>query len=204
MSNSTGGISNATQASTQSFVTALYINGGVFALEIAVFAVLQTQLPLIYSPRSKLPQERSVRVLCASGMRSFVCDSKRAEPFARSILKWPLEIFLADYSKVKRANGMDAYYFLRFLRMLVSKLHSALSCLTAAVRQIRMFIPIWLVSWAVLLPIDSVNTVVGNASGLDLFVFGNISADKQRRYSAHIILVYFFTGSYAGRRGLAG
>jgi hypothetical protein len=72
---------------------------------------------------------------------------------------------------------MDAYFFLRFLRM-----------------AIRIFLPIWLVSWAVLLPVTSVGTQVGNDTGLDRLVFGNISPDKQSRYAAHIILIYFFTG----------
>jgi hypothetical protein len=61
----------------------------------------------------------------------------------------------------------------------------------------RIFLPIWLVSWAVLMPIDSVNTRVGNNAGLDLFVFGNIAPNKQERYAAHIILVYLFTGAWA-------
>ncbi|KAG5646753.1 hypothetical protein DXG03_002435 [Asterophora parasitica] len=57
----------------------------------------------------------------------------------------------------------------------------------------RIFLPIWIVSWAVLLPVTSVNTRVGRNSGLDIFVFGNISPDKQSRYAAQLILVYFFT-----------
>jgi calcium permeable stress-gated cation channel len=72
---------------------------------------------------------------------------------------------------------MDAYFFLRFLRM-----------------AIRIFLPIWILSWAVLLPVTSVNTDVDHATGLNRFVFGNVAPDKQTRYAAHIILVYLFTG----------
>jgi hypothetical protein len=105
--------------------------------------------------------------------------SKRQQPIEGHLLQWPWILFKADYTKVKRANGMDAYFFLRFLRM-----------------AIRIFLPIWLVSWAILLPVTSVGTQVGNDTGLDRLVFGNISPDKQSRYAAHIILIYFFTGTY--------
>jgi calcium permeable stress-gated cation channel len=73
---------------------------------------------------------------------------------------------------------MDAYFFLRFLRM-----------------GVRVFLPIWLLSWLVLLPVDSVGTQVGAASGLDRLTFGNVSPDKQSRYYAHLVLVYLFTGA---------
>ncbi|KAG5350310.1 hypothetical protein C0989_011642 [Termitomyces sp. Mn162] len=42
-------------------------------------------------------------------------------------------------------------------------------------------------------PPPSVNTFVGNDDGLDRFTFGNIEPTKQKRYAAHLILVYFFT-----------
>jgi hypothetical protein len=105
--------------------------------------------------------------------------SKRQDPLIGNILKWPLAIFKADYTKVKRTNGMDAYFFLRFLRM-----------------AIRIFLPIWFFSWAILLPITSVHTSVDNATGLDRFVFGNVSNDKQSRYAAHVILAWAFTGEW--------
>ena len=71
---------------------------------------------------------------------------------------------------------MDAYFFVRFLRMMV-----------------RMLLPIWLLSWVVLLPVTSVNTSVAGHMGLDMFIFGNVAPDKQDRYAAHIILVWLFT-----------
>lgn len=114
---------------------------------------------------------------------SLICpsfsNSKRAQPLSDSLLSWPLAVWNADYRSIVNANGMDAYCFVRFLRMMV-----------------KVFLPIWLLSWAVLLPVTSVNTRVGNNQGLDLFVFGNISPDKQARYAAHIILVYIFTGTF--------
>jgi len=70
---------------------------------------------------------------------------------------------------------MDAYFFVRFLRMMT-----------------RIFIPIWFVSWAVLLPVHAAGRTNG-LEGLDQFTYGNVA--QRERYSAHIILVYFFTGN---------
>lgn len=71
---------------------------------------------------------------------------------------------------------MDAYFFVRFLRMIAI-----------------MFFPIWILSWIVLLPSTSVDTIVPPHKGLDLFVFGNVETEKRSRYAAHIILSWFFT-----------
>lgn len=57
----------------------------------------------------------------------------------------------------------------------------------------RVLLPIWLISWIVLLPVTSVNTSVPGRSGLDKLSFGNVSTDKQGRYAAHLILAWGFT-----------
>lgn len=57
----------------------------------------------------------------------------------------------------------------------------------------RMFLPIWLISWLVLLPVNSVNTEVEGRHGLDKLSFGNIARNKQGRYAAHLLLAWFFT-----------
>jgi len=86
----------------------------------------------------------------------------------------------ADYRHIKVVNGMDAYFFVRFLRTMC-----------------RVFFPIWLISWAILLPSTSVKTQVPSHSGLDKFVFGNIEKGKTNRYGAHLILVWLFTSEFA-------
>ncbi|KAG5638302.1 hypothetical protein H0H81_000827 [Sphagnurus paluster] len=153
-------ISQAKSASTATFVTALVFNAVVFGAEIAAFTLLRPWFKAIYEPRTYVPPL-----------------SKRIQPLSRSLLLWPLAVYNADYREIIKANGMDAYFFVRFLRLMA-----------------RIFLPIWFVSWAVLLPTTSVSTRVGNNAGLDILVFGNISPDKQDRYAAHIILVYIFTG----------
>ncbi|CAL1699363.1 unnamed protein product [Somion occarium] len=156
---SSNDIENAETASTSTFVTALVFNLIVFAVEIGAFTLVRPYFPAIYQPRTYIPSEE-----------------RRAKPLASHILGWPWAIFKADYHAIKEANGLDAYLFVRFLRMMV-----------------RVLLPIWLLSWAILLPITSVNTSVADHSGLDRFIFGNVANNKTTRYAAHLILAWFFT-----------
>ena len=102
--------------------------------------------------------------------------SKRVAPLSPSAFRWPLAVFDADYRGIISANGLDAYFFVRFLRLMA-----------------YILLPIWLISWAVLLPITSVKTFTSGLSGLDIFTFGNVGTSAQPRYAAHLILVYPFT-----------
>ncbi|KAJ7185579.1 hypothetical protein C8R46DRAFT_1172224 [Mycena filopes] len=151
----------ATTASTSTFITALVFNGIVFGAEIAIFTLIRPYFKAIYEPRTYVP-----------------VPSKRIGPLTGtgSILSWPWAVYKADYKGVLHANGGDAYFFVRFLRMMA-----------------RVFFPIWIISWAVLLPITSVNTHVEPNTKLDLFIIGNVQPDKQSRYWAHLLLAYAFT-----------
>lgn len=93
-------------------------------------------------------------------------------------MTWPIAVFKANYDDIKYMNGLDAYFFVRFLRMMV-----------------KMLLPIWIISWIILLPVTSVGENTGR-SGLDKFTFGNISTSDQPRYAAHLVLVWLFTCEY--------
>ena len=84
----------------------------------------------------------------------------------------------ADHCKIKNINGLDSYFFVRFLRMMV-----------------RVMLPIWLISWAVLLPLTSISTnVIGFSEGLYMFTFGNIDPTNNRdRYIVLLVLTWIFT-----------
>ena len=82
---------------------------------------------------------------------------KRQQPLSPRLFGWLVSVIKADYRKIKNINGLDCYFFVRFLRMMV-----------------RVMLPIWLLSWAILLPLTSVNTNVPGHSGLDKFIFVNI------------------------------
>jgi hypothetical protein len=86
-------------------------------------------------------------------------------------------VYRADYRDVYRANGLDAYFFVRFLRFMAI-----------------LLLPIWLITWAVLLPITSVNSIIPGNKGLDLFSYGNVQPDLSQRYAAHVIIAVAITG----------
>jgi hypothetical protein len=96
-------------------------------------------------------------------------------------LGWFISVFNADYRKIKDINGLDCYFFVRFLRMMV-----------------RILLPIWLLSWLVLLPLTSIKTGVAGDKGLDKFVFGNIGDTAQPRYAGHLVLTWIFTSRHHG------
>ncbi|THH04381.1 hypothetical protein EW145_g5565, partial [Phellinidium pouzarii] len=153
--------SNATTASTKTFVTALWVNAAVFGIELIAFTVLRPRFRAIYEPRTYIPPEH-----------------KRSPPLSSRILAWPLSVWRADYSQILLQNGMDAYFFVRFLRMVV-----------------KILLPIWIISWIVLLPLTSVGTsaVEKTSDGLDRFTFGNVGPAQQPRYAAHLVLTWLFT-----------
>ncbi|KIM67290.1 hypothetical protein SCLCIDRAFT_1210323 [Scleroderma citrinum Foug A] len=100
----------------------------------------------------------------------------RVKPFEAGILTWPIRLLNADSRDIQRVNGPDAYLFVRFLRMMIV-----------------VFVPIWVVSWIILLPVTAVNNSVAGKTGLDRFTFGNISPYNQPRYGAYVACVYLST-----------
>ncbi|KAF8962613.1 hypothetical protein BDZ97DRAFT_1824617 [Flammula alnicola] len=152
-------LQTAQSASTSTFLTALVFNAAVFGIELGVFTLIRPYFKAIYEPLTYVPP-----------------PEKRIQPLSRNPFLWPLAVYRGDYRAIIAANGLDAYFFVRFLRLMAI-----------------ILVPIWLISWAVLLPVTSVGTSVAGLSGLDKFTFGNVAPDKQKRYAAHLILVYGFT-----------
>jgi calcium permeable stress-gated cation channel len=108
---------------------------------------------------------------------TYVCHPrKRVGELTRLFYMWPLAIYRADYKKIKDVNGLDAYFYVRFLRMMA-----------------RVLLPIWIFSWIVLIPLVSVNSEVDGRTGLDKLSFGNVAQNRQARYSGHLIMAWFFT-----------
>ncbi|KAN0123663.1 Late exocytosis, associated with Golgi transport domain containing protein [Lactarius tabidus] len=154
--------SGPTEDSNKALLWALALNGIVVAAEIIAFTFMRRYLRIIYEPRSL----------------SFF-EVKRQPPLSSRLWGWPSSIFFADYRNIKNINGLDSYFFVRFLRMMV-----------------RIMLPIWLISWAVLLPLNSVNTDDGDFSnGLSWFTIGNIDATTydRDRYIALLALTWIFT-----------
>lgn len=92
----------------------------------------------------------------------------------------------ADPEEILAKNGVDPYTFVRFLLMMA-----------------KAMVPIWLISWVILFPIDAVNSTVDGKSGLDRYTFGNVASNKQSRYWAHLVLDYIFICESNPRADLA-
>lgn len=176
-SDETPNISNAKSASTTTFVTALVANAAAFGIQLAIFTILRPYFKSIYEPRTYVPPpDKRIKPLTGG---------KGAKGSIMSFF-WPLAVMTADYRQIIRANGLDAYFFVRFLRLMV-----------------KVLLPIWLVSWAVLLPITSVridetpidpeNPDPDARGGLSRFTFGNIGPTQQSRLWAHLVCAWFFT-----------
>jgi hypothetical protein len=140
-------------------VTALVFNGLVFVVELVAFTILRPRFKAVYEPRTLTPIE-----------------TKRVGEIGAGIFSWPLAVIKSDYNDIQKVNGMDSYFFVRFIRMMC-----------------KIFLPIWLLSWAVLMPVTSINTSVAGHSGLDIFIFGNIENTKTDRYAAQLIMAWLFT-----------
>ncbi|CAL1696410.1 unnamed protein product [Somion occarium] len=145
---------------SQTFLTALITNTGVLAVEIVAFVFLKHRFSRIYEPRSYLPP-----------------PDKRAIDLPKGPWKWLLAVIAVPTNDVLHKNGMDAYMFLRFLRLLII-----------------LFACITLMTWIILLPVDAAHIQDSNFSdGLAQLSWGNIPSHARGRYAAHILVAYLST-----------
>ncbi|WVR05022.1 hypothetical protein IAU60_002034 [Kwoniella sp. DSM 27419] len=108
--------------------------------------------------------------------RTYIPPKKDQAPVLGKHWFKPLwQIIMADPEEILHKNGVDPYVFYRFLVMMT-----------------KAMIPIWILSWLILLPVDAAKSNTLNKEGLDRFTFGNVAKNKQSRYWAHLILDYAF------------
>lgn len=147
---------SATNSSGQSFYTliaSIYTAAASFGIQLLVFVILRMRLSRIYRPKSYLVAERERVPIPPSG-----------------IYQWILPMFTTSNNTIIQRCGLDAYFFLRFLRM-----------------QLKIFIPLAAVIIPILLPI---NQLSGNGSvkGVDQLGWQNVSSAHTHRFWAHLIL----------------
>ena len=150
-----------------SFLASLGAAFAIFALELALFLLISGKLQRIYLPRTFLVPER---------------ERTTAPP--KGLWQWIKPTFQTSNSEFIQKCGLDAYFFLRYLRTLL-----------------KIFIPLMVVLLPIMFPINKVggrgaNFAVGpfntttwsNVNGLDQLAWGNVSPFKNNRYWAHLIL----------------
>ncbi|KAI0790073.1 hypothetical protein C8Q75DRAFT_139060 [Abortiporus biennis] len=152
--------SKAQNLNSETFLTALVTNAAILGVELVVFIILKHRLTRIYEPRTYLPP-----------------PEKRAVDLPSGPWKWLLAIIAVPTQDVLHKNGVDAYMFLRFLRLLII-----------------LFGVVTIFTWLVLLPVDAVNLRDAlSADGLVKLSWTNIPPTATKRYAAHIIIVYLST-----------
>lgn len=151
-----------------SFLASLASAFAIFGIEFAVFMLISGKLSRIYFPRTFLVPEK---------------ERTAAPP--KGLWPWVPSVFKTSNSEFIQKCGLDAYFFLRYLRTLL-----------------KIFIPCMVVILPILLPLNIVggrgpkfatgqfgnSTTWTNANGLDQLGWGNVSPLKNDRYWAHLVL----------------
>ncbi|KAH2121159.1 hypothetical protein KXW75_002615 [Aspergillus fumigatus] len=150
----------------QTFLASLATAVIVFAVEFLLFLLLKGKLTRIYQPRTYL-----------------VPDRERTKPSPPGLFSWVGPVFRTSSSEFIQKCGLDAYFFLRYLRMLL-----------------KIFVPLGCIVLPVLLPLNKVDgkdrnfksaTGTGdtwNVTGLDQLAWGNVAPEHVQRYWAHLIM----------------
>lgn len=155
--------------SLQSFISSLVLNFVSFAVFLILFIILRTRLHRIYEPRAYIEDLQK---------------EKRMKRLPRKPWGWIAPVYRTfnDKDFIIEKSGIDCYFFIRFLRMVVI-----------------IFLPALLLVWPILLPINIVDGVNDNplagqtaVTGLDRLAFGNVSRAHTSRYWAHLVLAYAF------------
>ncbi|KAJ5170142.1 uncharacterized protein N7500_002925 [Penicillium coprophilum] len=151
--------------SISTFLASLATAVVVFVVEFLLFLLLKGKLTRIYQPRTYL-----------------VPDRERTNPSPPGIFRWVVPVFRTSRSEFIQKCGLDAYFFLRYLRMLL-----------------KIFVPLGLLILPVLLPINQVGGkgqtyIHGNSgnrysvTGLDRLAWGNVTPEHTSRYWAHLVM----------------
>ncbi|KAI4182225.1 MAG: hypothetical protein L6R41_006123, partial [Letrouitia leprolyta] len=165
-----GGRANQSSGQTvTNFISSLYTGFTLFGLGILAFLIIKQKLFRIYRPRTYLVPER-----------------ERTKPPPEGFWRWIIPVFKTSNSDFISKCGLDAYFFLRYLRTLL-----------------KIFVPLAFFIIPILIPVNVVhgrgshfavgkyahnNTVYNNVTGMDLLAWGNVRPEKNNRYWVHLVL----------------
>lgn len=144
-----------------SLVTAI----ALFGVQVAIFLLIKDRFARIYQPRTYLVPER-----------------ERTKTSPPGWFKWIKPVLKTSNSEFVQKCGLDAYFFLRYLRTLL-----------------KIFVPAALVILPILIPINMIDGrgaqfATGrqenstNVTGLDQLAWGNVAPNHTGRYWAHWLL----------------
>lgn len=149
---SSGTAGNRAGQSGGQLIAALAVSFASLGVQLLCFAIIRLRLSRIYRPRSYLVPERE-RVTQPPG----------------GVVGWLYPLFTVSNLTIIQKCGLDAYFFLRFLRMLL-----------------KIFLPMALIVLPILLPIN--HSAHGDAKGLDKYSISNLGPQDGNFLWAHVIL----------------
>lgn len=103
---------------------------------------------------------------------------ERVEPLPDSLFGWIVPYLKRPTTDIIESNGLDAFMFVDYIEMMIWILG-----------------PIFIFTWALLLPVYGANTTAGK-QGFQLLTFGQVgdSHTQQLRYIAPLLVQYIITG----------
>ncbi|KAK9467238.1 hypothetical protein V1512DRAFT_262278 [Lipomyces arxii] len=144
--------------SISTFVSSLTASLIVFGVEVWLFVAIRKRIRRVYEPKTYAVPKRF-----------------QVPPTGRGLIDWIIPtLFMSESDFIKKC-GLDAYFFMRYLTMLIF-----------------IFFTASLVVMPILLPINGADTRSGTATGLDRLAWVNIGATDTDRYWAHLILAVIF------------
>ncbi|KAL7270544.1 hypothetical protein RUND412_006744 [Rhizina undulata] len=155
LTESAGKAQSSEGLSLQSFLASLSVAAVIFGVEVLFFILLRRKLQRVYEPRTYL-----------------VPENRRTKAPPPGLLDWFKPIFATANSDFINKSGLDAYFFLRYLLMLLK-----IFCILAV-----FILPI-------LLPLNSIGgRGEPDVKGLDQLAWTNVAHDDTDRYWAHLLL----------------
>lgn len=163
--------SQVTRTSEQSagqFAASLVTGAITFAVQFLIFLLIKDRLARIYQPRTYLVPPR-----------------ERTDPAHSGWFKWIKSVLSTSNSEFVQKCGLDAYFFLRYLRTLL-----------------KIFIPASFVILPVLLTLNARggrgpawaldHAPQANVTGLNQLAWGNVRPSRYQRYWGHWLMALFF------------
>ncbi|KAK9448960.1 uncharacterized protein V1518DRAFT_416805 [Limtongia smithiae] len=144
--------------SLSTFISSLTASLIVFGLELWVFAIVRKRIRRVYEPKTYAVPKR-----------------QRVSPTGRGLIDWIVPTLFMPESEFIQKCGLDAYFFMRYLAMLIF-----------------IFVIAAAVVLPILLPMNSANTSSGSARGLDKLAWVNVGAEATGRYWVHLVLAIAF------------
>ena len=158
---------NSQGQSTGAFLSAIIASFAIFGVQVGLFLLIHGRIARIYQPRTYLVPER-----------------ERTKPPPKGVLDWIRPVFYTTNAEFIQKCGLDAYFFLRYLRTLL-----------------KIFLPLAFITLPILLPINAAygrgpafatgvydSKEYLNVTGLDRLAWGNVRPTKNGRYWAHFFM----------------